>query len=53
MALFWSFTAMSLLLLQVSCLVYSIVENKDPLDVLWGVSIWGVVPILFINFFIL
>lgn len=53
MDLFWNFTVVALLLLQVSCLVYSIKENKDPLDVLWGFSIWGVVPILFINFVIL
>jgi hypothetical protein len=32
--------------IQMGCFIYIIVTETDPLDILWGYSIWGMIPVI-------
>ena len=35
--------------LQLWALLYALFKGKNPWDVLWGFSIWGVIPVIILN----
>ncbi|QDH46621.1 hypothetical protein LAh6_99 [Aeromonas phage LAh_6] len=39
----------ALVVIQFGCLIYALVKNKNPWEVLGGFSIWGVIPVIILN----